>query len=121
VIRRREFITALGSAAAWPLAAQGQSDTKVRNDRFSGSGYRFGRPTLALVQGLRELNWVESRNVAMEVRWAEGRRERAAEFAAEFVQRKVDIIVTWATGPTLVAKQATSVIPIVFALATDPV
>jgi putative ABC transport system substrate-binding protein len=57
----------------------------------------------------------------MQVRWAEGRRERAAELAAEYVQRRVDVIVTWATGPSLAAKQATSAIPIVFALATDPV
>ena len=75
----------------------------------------------AFVQRLHELGWSEGRNVAFEVRWAEGRRERAEEIAAEFVRRKVDVIATWATMPALVAKQATSEIPIVFALATDPV
>jgi ABC-type uncharacterized transport system substrate-binding protein len=68
-----------------------------------------------------ELGWVEGRNVTIEVRWAEGRGERAAEIAAEFVRLKVDIIATWATAPALAAKSATSTIPIVFALATDPI
>jgi putative ABC transport system substrate-binding protein len=122
-MRRRDFITLFGGAVAWPLGAQAQVETKVRTIGFLGAATAsVARPWLdALVQGLHELNWVEGRNIAIEVRWAEGRRERAAEIAAEFVQRKVDIIVTWATGPTLVAKQATSTIPIVFALATDPV
>ena len=70
---------------------------------------------------LRELGWIEGRTVAIEIRWAEGRRERVAEIAAEFVQLKVDVIVTSATPPTLAAKQATAVIPIVFAAVSDPV
>jgi putative tryptophan/tyrosine transport system substrate-binding protein len=69
----------------------------------------------------RELGWIEGRTVAIEIRWAEGRRERVAEIAAEFVQLKVDVIVTSATPPTLAAKQATAVIPIVFAAVSDPV
>jgi putative tryptophan/tyrosine transport system substrate-binding protein len=73
------------------------------------------------VQRLRELGWVDGRNVAIEVRWAEGRSERYAENAAEFVRLKVDVIVTSATPPTVAAKQATAVIPIVFAAVTDPV
>jgi putative ABC transport system substrate-binding protein len=75
----------------------------------------------AFVQRLRELAWVDGRNVAIEYRWAEGRNERAAEIAAEFVRLKVDVIVTQGTPPTLAAKQATAVIPIVFATASDPV
>jgi putative tryptophan/tyrosine transport system substrate-binding protein len=75
----------------------------------------------ALVQGLRDLGWVDGNNIAIEVRWAEGRNERAAEIVAEFVRLKTDIIVTWATAPALAAKRATTTIPIVFALATDPV
>jgi putative tryptophan/tyrosine transport system substrate-binding protein len=116
-VKRREFIAGLAGAAAWPLAARAQPAPKLKTIGFLGAATAsVARPWLdALVQGLRELNWVEGRNIVMEVRWAEGRRERAAEIAAEFVQRKVDIIVTWATGPTLVAKQATTVIPIVFA------
>ena len=75
----------------------------------------------AFVQRLRELGWIEGRTVAIEYRWAEGRSERYAEIAAEFVRLKVDVIVTYATPPVIAAKQATSVIPIVFAVAGDPV
>jgi putative ABC transport system substrate-binding protein len=76
--------------------------------------------TTAFVQRLRELGWIEGRTVAIEYRWAEGRRERAAEIAAEFVRLKVDVIVTQSTPAVLAAKQATSVTPIVFASAGDP-
>jgi len=73
------------------------------------------------VQRLRELGWIEGRTIAIDYRWAEGSRERAAEIAAEFVRLKVDVIVTSATVVVIAAKQATSVIPIVFAAASDPV
>jgi putative ABC transport system substrate-binding protein len=75
----------------------------------------------AFVQRLRDLGWIEGRTVMIEYRWAEGRNSRAAEIAAEFVQLKVDVIVTYGTSPVLAAKQATPVIPIVFAAANDPV
>jgi putative tryptophan/tyrosine transport system substrate-binding protein len=75
----------------------------------------------AFVQRLRDLGWIEGGTVTIEYRWAEGRSSRAAEIAAEFVQLKVDVIVTYGTSPVLAAKQATSVIPIVFAAANDPV
>jgi putative tryptophan/tyrosine transport system substrate-binding protein len=75
----------------------------------------------AFVHRLRELGWIDGRNLAIEYRWAEGRNERYAENAAEFVRLKVDVIVTVATPPTVAAKQATSVIPIVFAATNDPV
>jgi ABC-type uncharacterized transport system substrate-binding protein len=74
----------------------------------------------AFVQGLRELGWIESRNVAVEYRYGEGRNERFAEIAAELVRLKVDIIVTLGTLPVAALKQAKSVIPIVFAVAGDP-
>ena len=73
------------------------------------------------MQRLRELGWIEGRNVAIEHRWGGGRSERFAELAAEFVQLKVDVIVTDGTPAVVAAKQATSAIPIVFALAGDPV
>src|SRR5262249_51794753 len=73
------------------------------------------------VQRLRELGWIEARTIAIEVRWTEGRSERAAEIAAELVRLKVDVIVTSGTPQVAAAKQTTSVIPIVFALAGDPV
>jgi putative ABC transport system substrate-binding protein len=73
------------------------------------------------VQRLRELGWIDGRNVAIEYRWGEGRNERFAQIAADFVRLKVDVIVTAGTPQVLAAKQATSVIPIVFAVAGDPV
>jgi putative tryptophan/tyrosine transport system substrate-binding protein len=121
-IGRRELLVALGGAAAWPLVARAQQP-KLPTIGFLGSTtpLAMSQWVAAFVQRLRELGWVEGRNVAIEYRWAEGRAERAAEIAAEFVRLKVDVIVTYGTPPTLAAKQATSAIPIVFALAGDPV
>jgi putative tryptophan/tyrosine transport system substrate-binding protein len=121
---RREFITLLGGAAVtWPLAARAQQPGKVPTIGFLGAPTpTFGRLWLdAFVQRLRELGWIEGRTIAIEVRWAEGRSERFAEIAAEFVRLKVDVIVTHSAEPVLAAKQATSVIPIVFGTAADPV
>ncbi len=73
------------------------------------------------MQRLRELGWIEGRTVAIEFRWAEGRSERFDEIAAEFVRLKVDVIVTAGTPPVLAVKRATTVIPTVFAVASDPV
>jgi putative ABC transport system substrate-binding protein len=75
----------------------------------------------AFVQRLHELGWIEGRTVAIEYRWAEGRSERFAEIAAEFIRLKVDVIVTYATPPAIAAKEATAVIPIVCAVMGDPV
>ena len=76
--------------------------------------------TAAFVRRLRELGWTEGRTVVIEYRWAEGRSARLAEFAAEFVRLKVDVILATGTAPALAAKQATSIIPTVFAFAGDP-
>ena len=123
-MRRREFITLLGGvAAAWPLAARAQQPTKLPTIGYMGpntpsvDSYRLP----AFVRRLGELGWIEGRTVTIEYRWAEGRSEHLAEIAAEFVQRKVDVILTAATPPTAAAKQATSTIPIVFAAVGDPV
>ena len=121
--RRREFITLLGgAAAAWPLAARALQG-KLPTIGFLGSGTAATQSqwTGAFVQRLRELGWSEGRDVAIEYRWAEGRNERAAKIAAEFVRLKVDVIVTYGTQSILAAKQATTIIPIVFALTGDPV
>ena len=122
-MRRREFIALIGGAAAWPLAATAQQRAKLPTIGFLGSGTAAAQSqwTAAFVQRLRELGWSEGRNVAIEYRWGEGRSERFAEIAAEFVRLKVDVILTHNTPPVLAAKQATSVIPIVFATAGDPV
>jgi ABC-type uncharacterized transport system substrate-binding protein len=123
-IRRREFIFTLGgAAAAWPLAARAQQPAKLPTIGFLGQTTRSGGSewVAAFVQRLHELGWNEGRTIAIEYRWAEGREERFAELAAELVRLKVDIIVTSGTPAVMASKQATSVIPIVFATAGDPV
>ena len=122
-MRRREFIIVAGGATAWPLAARAQQE-----GRRPTIGLLWPQTTAAqnlwnaaFVQRLGELGWIEGRTVAVEYRWAEGRSERFAEIATEFVQRKVDVIVTASTAAVLAAMQATSVIPIVFAATGDPV
>jgi putative ABC transport system substrate-binding protein len=122
-LRRRQFITLLGgAAAAWPLAARAQQPAMPVIGFFSPNTASAASPwTAAFVQRLRDLGWIEGRTVVIAYRWGEGRTERAAEFVAEFVQLKVDVIVTHGEQNVLAAKQATSVIPIVFALATDPI
>jgi len=121
-MRRREFITLLGGAAVWPLAARAQQAGKVPTIGFLGTttASAWGPWTAAFVQRLRELGWIEGRNLAIEYRWADGRTGRFTEIAAEFVRLKVDVIVTGGLSAVAV-KQATSVIPIVFAVAADPV
>src|SRR5262245_21264779 len=92
--RRREFITLLGSAVVWPLAAFAQQPGKLPTIGFLGATTPLveSERLAAFVQRLRELGWMEGRNVAIEVRWAEGRSERFAEIAAELVRLKVDVI-----------------------------
>jgi putative ABC transport system substrate-binding protein len=120
-MKRRQFITLLGGAAAWPLAARAQQAGKLPTIGVLGSNAAIWRPWMdAFVQRLRELGWIEGRTILIEYRWADARPERVAEIAAEFVGLKVDVILT--AGPnTAIAKQATSVIPIVFAITNDPV
>jgi len=123
-MNRREFITLLGgAAAACPLAARAQQTGKLLTIGFLGGGTPASQRTwaAAFVQRLRELGWSEGRTVAVEYRWGEGRTESYAEIAAEFVRLKVDIVLAAGTEPALAAKQATSVIPIVFSTAGDPV
>jgi putative ABC transport system substrate-binding protein len=122
-MRRREFITLLGGAAAWPIAARAQTPPKLPTIGVMGptTPSVASQWTAALVQRLREPGWIEGRTLAIEYRWAHGQTERAAEIAAEFVRLKVDVIVTAGTLNVVAAKQATSVIPIVFAGAGDPV
>jgi putative ABC transport system substrate-binding protein len=121
-IKRRDFILLLVATAAWPLAARGQQARNLPTIGFLGAITAPAQRqwTDAFVQRLRELGWIEGRNIAIEYRWLEGRTERAAEMVAEFVRLKVDVIVTHSAAPVVAAKQATSVIPIVI-VAADPV
>ncbi len=123
-MKRRAFITLLGGAtAAWPLAARAQhppGKLPTIGLLSPATPAAHGPWFAALVQRLRDLGWIEGRTVAIEYRWAEGHPERYDEIAAEFVQLKVDVIVT--TGPAAQqARRATSVIPIVLPLSGDPV
>jgi len=122
-MRRRDFITLLGGAAAWPLAARAQQAGKLPTIGYVGGGAPISQRAWvdAFVQRLRELGWIDGRNVAIEYRWGEGRAERFAEIAAEFVRLKVDVILAGGTEAAVAAKQATSVIPIVFPSAGDPI
>jgi putative ABC transport system substrate-binding protein len=122
-LHRRDIITLLGgAAAAWPLAVRAQQPAKLPTVGVLGTTtpMLWASWTVAFLQRLRELGWMEGRNIAIDYRWAEGREERYAEVAAELVRMKVDVILTNGTAVNA-AKQATSSIPIVFALSPDPV
>jgi putative tryptophan/tyrosine transport system substrate-binding protein len=124
-VRRRQFITLVGGAvAAWPLAARAQQPAgKQPTIGFLGGGTPTGQRTwvAAFVQRLRELGWIEGRTVTIEYRWGEGRAERFTEIAAELVRLNVDVILAGGTEAAVAAKHATSVIPIVFPSAGDPI
>jgi putative ABC transport system substrate-binding protein len=121
-MKRREFITLLGGAVTWPLPASAQQTPKLPTIGFLSptTASVENQRVAAFVHRLRELGWIEGRTVGIKVRWAEGDSEHAAEIVVEFVRQKVDVIVSRGTVSVLAAKQATSVIPIVFA-GGDPV
>src|SRR5215510_4034315 len=114
-MKRRQFIMLLGGAATmWPLAAHAEQAVRLSTIGFLGTttASAWGPWTAAFVQRLRELGWIEGRNLAIEYRWADGRTGRFADIAAEFVRLKVDVILAGGSA-AVAAKQATSVIPIV--------
>jgi putative ABC transport system substrate-binding protein len=121
-MRRRDFLTLLGGAVGWPLAARAQQPGKLPTIGFLGTMTPSARDPFAaaFVRRLHELGWIEGRTVAIEFRWSEHRTERHRELVADLVRLKVDVIVTTG-GAVSAAKEATSSIPIVFALAPDPV
>jgi putative ABC transport system substrate-binding protein len=109
-VKRREFITLLsGAAATWSLAARAQQPDRVAKIGFLGASWASpsdeGQRLAAFVQRLRELGWIEGRTVAFEYRWAEGRAERFTEIARDFVQLKVDVIVTYSTPAALQSRR----------------
>jgi putative ABC transport system substrate-binding protein len=122
-LKRREFITLLGGAAAicpTPLRAQQSGKLPIVGFLATGSGAAWGEWVAAFVNRLRELGWIEGNTVVIDIRWASGQNERISEIAAEFVARNVNMIVT--SGLAVPAtKKLTSTIPIVFAIANEPI
>ena len=122
-MRRRDFIAGGSAAVVLSAPARAEQSTKRPTIGFLGaaSPELAGPWVAAFVKRLGELGWTEGRNVAIEYHWAEARTERYSEIATELANRKVDVIVTWASAPVLAAKRATTTIPIVFAAQMDPV
>ncbi len=122
-MQRREFITLLGGAgAAWPLAARAQQSGKLPTVGYLGPGIREPdtQRVGALLQRLRELGWIEGRNILIEQRWADNHFERFSEIANDLVRLKVDVIVTLGSVVPAI-KQETAAIPVIFAVDADPV
>jgi putative tryptophan/tyrosine transport system substrate-binding protein len=122
MIRRREFIAGLGSAAAWPLAARAQqAAVPVLGFLNRGTAADSNNPIVEFLQSLKETGFVEGQNVAIEYRWAENQPDRLPVLAADFVRRRVAVIAASGVEAALAAKAATTTIPIVFATGGDPV
>ncbi|MCX7314915.1 MAG: ABC transporter substrate-binding protein [Alphaproteobacteria bacterium] len=121
-MRRRQFLTMLGAGmAVRPGGAGAQQAGKLPTIGFLGANTASSPQTDAFVQRLRELGWIDGSTVTIEYRWAEGRFDRAPVLVAELIQLKADVLVTHSSPNVVAAKQATSVIPIVFAAVGDPV
>jgi putative ABC transport system substrate-binding protein len=123
-VKRRDFITLLGGAAAWPLAAGAQQVGKVPRIGYLSPGSASPGPLAyhdEFQRGLRELGYIEGRNIVVEYRFADGKFDRLDQLAAELVRLNVDVIVSVVTQASLAAKNATSTIPIVIVSVADPV
>ena len=124
-LRRREFIAALGGAAAWPLVARGQQRERMRRIgvlmNFAADDPLSPPNIAAFLQGMAELGWTDRRNVVIDYRWAAGEADRYRKFATELVELSPDVIVAAGVPSAAALQQATRSIPIVFVDASDPV
>ena len=124
-MRRREFITLMGGAVAWPLAAQAQQTERVRRIGVLMSVAADGpdgQPRLAaFLKRLQESGWTDGHNVRIHVRWGAGEAERTRKYAAELVALGPDVILASGDHPVVALQQSTSTVPIIFAMVADPV
>jgi putative ABC transport system substrate-binding protein len=122
-VRRRDFITLLGGAAAWPLAARAQQPAKIVRIGFLGATTAAAYATQldGFRLGLSDLGYIEGKNIAIEFRWAEGKYERLQKFARDLIEHKVDVVVTHGTPGTLALQRVTKTVPIVMATSGDAV
>ena len=121
-MKRREFITLLGGAVAWPLAVRAQQPTVPVVGLVSGRSLdTSARPGAAFTKGLSEAGYVDDKNVMVEYHWVAGQYDRLPSLMADLVRRRVAVIATTGDPPTLAAKATTATIPIVFGMSEDPV